>query len=113
MDTRIRWAVIEIEKNLHAPLEVARLAAAVNLSPSRFTYLFRRDIGMSPVRFVRQRRLERAGELLDTTFLTVKEVMAQVGFNDPSHFTRDFRTSHGLGPRAWRQARRHRPAISG
>ena len=109
MDTRIRWAVTEIDKKLDAPLDVRRLAASVNLSASRFAYLFRRDVGMSPARFVRQRRLERARELLESTFLSVKEVMAQVGFSDPSHFTRDFRRWHGLGPRAWRQTRRHRP----
>jgi AraC family transcriptional regulator of arabinose operon len=109
MDARITWALGEIDRRLAEPLEVAVLAAAVNLSPSRFAYLFRRDVGMSPARFVRFRRLDRARELLESTFLSVKEVMVTVGFNDPSHFTRDFRAHHGLAPRAWRQARRARP----
>lgn len=109
MDARITWAVSQIDQRLEAPLDVAELAAAVNLSPSRFAYLFRRDMGTSPARFVRQRRLDRARELLETTFLSVKEVMVAVGFSDASHFTRNFRQHHGLAPRAWRQTRRTRP----
>jgi AraC family transcriptional regulator of arabinose operon len=109
MDRRITWAMSQIDGRMGAELNVADLAASVNLSPSRFAYLFRRDSGTSPARFVRQRRLERARELLETTFLSVKEVMASVGFNDASHFSRDFRREHGLPPRAWRRARRSRP----
>jgi transcriptional regulator GlxA family with amidase domain len=109
MDARITWAVSRIDDQLEAPLDVAGLAAAVNLSPSRFAYLFRREIGTSPARFVKQRRLDRARDLLETTFLSVKEVMASVGFSDASHFTRNFRQHHGLAPREWRQARRVRP----
>jgi AraC-like DNA-binding protein len=33
----------------------------------------------------------------------VREVMAQVGITDPSHFAREFRNAHGLSPRAFRQ----------
>jgi AraC family transcriptional regulator of arabinose operon len=109
MDARITWAVREIERRLGARLDVPDLAASVNLSPSRFAYLFQRDMGTSPARFVRVRRLDRARELLETTFLSVKEVMVEVGLNDASHFTRDFRRQHGLTPRAWRQTRRSRP----
>ena len=109
MDARIAWAVNQIDERLDAPWDVAELASGVNLSPSRFAYLFRREMGMSPARFVKQRRLDRARDLLETTFLSVKEVMVTVGFSDASHFTRNFREHHGLGPRAWRQARRVRP----
>jgi AraC-like DNA-binding protein len=39
----------------------------------------------------------------------VKEVMASVGFNDASHFTRVFREQHGLSPTAWRAANNGAP----
>ena len=50
----------------------------------------------------------RAQLLLARTSLSIKEVMAQVGCNDPSHFGRDFRTFHGLSPYEWRLAAAHR-----
>jgi AraC family transcriptional regulator of arabinose operon len=104
MDRRVAWAVQEIDQQLGAEIDVAALAAAVNLSPSRFAHLFRRDTGLSPARFIIQRRLDRATVLLRSTFLSVKEVMASGGFNDANHFTRVFREQHGLSPTAWRAA---------
>lgn len=98
MDPRIAHAVGRMEEAFDRELLVAELAASVSLSPSRFAYLFRRDTGVSPARYLHTLRMERARLLLERTFLTVKEVMAYVGVNDPSHFSRDFRRYHGMPP---------------
>jgi AraC family transcriptional regulator of arabinose operon len=103
MDGRIAWAIAEMTQRFDRPVTVSQLAAAVNLSPSRFCHLFRDETGLSPGRYLRLVRLERARQLLENTFLSVKEVMAAVGVNDPSHFARDFRNTHGLPPREWRR----------
>ena len=104
-DPRIDWAVAHIEENLDRPLRITELARAANLSTSRFTHLFRQATGDSPARYLRVRRLERARVLIETTFFTIKEVMGKVGFNDPSHFTRDFSRHHGISPSGIRAAR--------
>src|SRR5687767_216815 len=103
MDPRIAHAISRIEQDFDGALTVEALAADVNLSVSRFAHLFRRDTAVSPSRYVRALRMERARVLLERTFLTVKEVMAYVGVNDPSHFTRDFRRHHGVPPTGLRQ----------
>ncbi len=82
------------------------LAAGAHLSSSRFAHLFRQHVGLPPGRYLHTRRIDRASLLLETTFLSIKEVMARVGLNDASHFTREFRRCHGLPPREWRAARR-------
>jgi AraC family transcriptional regulator of arabinose operon len=102
-DPRIDWAVAEIGRRMGDGVTIADLARAVNLSQSRFAHLFREQMGKSPSRYLRQRRLERAKLLLESTFLSIKEVMAAVGCNDPSHFSRDFRLAYGASPRAWRR----------
>jgi AraC-like DNA-binding protein len=112
MDARIRWAMVELERRLQEPVSIAGLARATNLSPSRFTHLFRANAGVSPRSYLRTLRLARARVLIERTFLTVKEVMAQVGFTDPSHFSRDFRRMHGITPRelrgrGWTGCERH------
>jgi AraC-like DNA-binding protein len=99
MDARIAWTLAHMARQLSDPLSVAALAARVNLSPSRFASLFRREVGTSPARYLHASRMLCARTLLERTFLTVKEVMAQVGCNDASHFSRDFRRFHGIGPR--------------
>ena len=47
-------------------------------------------------------RLERAKHLLDTSFLSVKEITHSVGLNDESHFVRDFKKAYGASPTLYR-----------
>jgi transcriptional regulator GlxA family with amidase domain len=103
-DSRINWAIGRMNESLDRPLRVADVARAVNLSPSQFTRLFRGATGTSPARYLQLRRLERARLLLETTFLSVKEVMQMVGVRDPSHFSRDFTRHHGMAPSRLRTA---------
>ncbi len=104
MDPRIAWARVELERRLQEPLSLADLAATTNLSPSRFARLFRAETGMPPARYLQRLRLARAKVLLERTFLTVKQVRTLVGFNDASHFARDFRDEYGMGPSALRRS---------
>jgi transcriptional regulator GlxA family with amidase domain len=90
-DPRIRFVIALMERHRAAPLSIAELARAVNLSPAHLTLLFRREVGQSPARVWRELRLDHARELLQTSFLTVKQVMAASGWNDPSHFCREFK----------------------
>jgi transcriptional regulator GlxA family with amidase domain len=103
MDRRVTWAIQQMERRMAEPLRIADLAVGVNLSVSRFTLIFRDSTGRSPAQHLRHLRLERARLLLETTFLSVKEVRALVGINDASHFTRDFGRAYGASPRMWRE----------
>ena len=105
-DIRVAEAVRLIDQHKKTPLSVPDLARAVNVSPSYLTRLFRQQTGRPPAKFARDARLERAHYLLRTSFLTVKEVMAEVGWNDPSHFCRDFKREFGASPTAVRAAAR-------
>lgn len=102
LDQRVASAIAIMDQQRSQPVSVEELARAVNLSPSYLTRLFHRYVGCAPAHFDRARRLERAYELITSSFLSVKEVMADVGWNDPSHFSRDFRRRFGFSPRALR-----------
>ena len=104
VDPRITATVALMQQRLVQPLPVADLAAAVNLSPSRFNQLFTAQVGAPPAVYLKRLRLRRARLLIERTFLSVKEVMALVGYNDPSHFCRDFRRLHGVSPSVLRSA---------
>src|SRR5215203_2137790 len=103
MNPRIAHVISVMEADIDGCLTVTALAAAVNLSPSRLAVLFRQETGVSPARFLHALRMERARLLLERTFLSVKEVMAFVGVNDPSHFSRDFSRHHGVAPSRLRE----------
>jgi AraC family transcriptional regulator, arabinose operon regulatory protein len=102
LDRRITSTVEHMQQHLGERLAIPELAARVNLSSSRFRDLFRAQIGVGPAQYLQSLRLRRARLLIERTFLTVKEVMALVGYNDPSHFSRDFRRVHGVSPSALR-----------
>src|SRR5438105_15848733 len=103
-DLRIRFVLALMERHRAMPLSVEELARAVNLSPAHLRRLFQRELGRSPARVCRELRLDHARHLLQTSFLTVKEVMAETGWNDPSHFSRELKRRHGNAPRALRGA---------
>ena len=106
MDQRISKVVELMRDNLRQELSLEALAQAVNLSPSRLHNVFKSETGMSPARYLKTLRLEQAKELLEESFLSVKEIRVRVGIGDESHFVRDFRRAYGLSPTQHR-ARHH------
>ena len=107
MDRRIAHVIQHMETTTDAGPRIPELAALVGLSPSRFAHLFRDEVGMPPGRYLHRLRMQRARVLLERTFLSVRDVMIQVGFRDPSHFARDFRRYHGVAPSVLRGRANH------
>ena len=103
MEHRVHKAIALAEESLHKGWSPAKLAALVNLSPSRLHQLFKEETGVPPARYLRSLRMSRARELLETTNLSVKQVMAGVGLTDESHFVRDFKKTCGLTPARYRE----------
>ena len=85
-------------------LDLPRLARIAGLSPSRFHAVFRTAFGMAPSRWLQERRLARARELLAGSDLPVHLVAERSGFNDPFHFSRLFKRRQGMAPIDYREA---------
>lgn len=98
MDQRVRSVIALMEANLHRKLSLRELARSVDLSGSHLRQLFKKETGTSLARYLRELRLQRAKALLETTFLSVKQVAIKVGINDLSHFVRDFEKTYGRSP---------------
>jgi AraC family transcriptional regulator len=82
------------------------LAALVGLSKFHFLRAFKISIGMPPHRYLVDLRIARARDLLESTDLSVTEIAAQVGYNDPGYLARLFRTQVGTTPASFRRERR-------
>jgi len=91
-------------------IEIANIAVCLNLSTSRFRHLFKEELGISPNHYLKIVRLEGAKELLENSFLRVKEITALVGSNDVSHFVRDYKAFFGETPSQTRHRRRSKIA---
>lgn len=85
-------------------LTVEQLASRLHLSTSRLRQLFAQRLGIGPKLYIREVRLGRARNLLENSSLSVKEVMAAVGFGDASHFSRDYKKRFGILPSRDRQS---------
>ena len=88
--------------DVRGELCLAEFARSVNLSVWRLCHIFKSDVGMPPMRYLRLLRMERAKGLLESSFLSVKEIAFQVGLNDESHFVRDFKSTYGFSPALYR-----------
>ena len=84
-----------IEHEFRQILKINKLAVSVNLSDSHFRHLFKRETGTTLAQYVLNKRMNEARNLLDTTYLSVKEVMNLVGICDDSHFAHCFRAKYG------------------
>ena len=104
MDRRIELVISKMETEIASPWDATSLAALVNLSPSRFRHLFKQETGASPAQYLKDFRLRKAEVMLRTTFLSVKQVLKQVGLSSNTHFVNDFRKLHGMTPTAYRRA---------
>jgi AraC family transcriptional regulator of arabinose operon len=102
MDRRIAIVVAKIESE-PGSCEFSELAALVNLSTSRLRHLFKQETGRTPAQYLKTVRLRKAEVLLRTTFLTVKEIVNQLGLTSGSHFVREFRKAHRVSPTAYRK----------
>lgn len=107
MDTRILIVLQYLNENIAEPICLERLAAIANLSPSRFSHLFRSETGNTPAHSLKTLRLEKAKVLLLNTCLTVKQIRSLIGLIDKDHFRRQFKQVYGASPKEYRKRLQH------
>lgn len=103
VDFRIDQLKRYLNYHFNDELSVKEMAVLVNLSPSHLSHLFKHELSVSPRKFLKRIRLSHARGLLEGTFLSVKQIMGLCGYNDASHFVRDFEMLHGQTPRRYRE----------
>jgi AraC-like DNA-binding protein len=102
LDKRVEKIIQMMREDVRGELTLGEFAQSVNLSVWRLCHIFKSDVGMPPIRYLRLLRMERAKDLLESSFLSVKEIAFQVGLNDESHFVRDFKSTYGFSPALYR-----------
>src|SRR4051794_15585911 len=98
MEPRVQRVIDLMTASLKREIPLNELARSVNLSVFRLHHLFKAEAGTSPIQYLKAQRLLKARELLETTFLNLKQVMNETGFRDRSHFARDFKKEFSLPP---------------
>jgi AraC-like DNA-binding protein len=99
---KIEQSIAYMLQHLDEPLQVATLAAQANISVSHFFALFKRQIGCTPIDYFIRLRMQHARRLLDETVMSVKEVAATLGYDDPFYFSRIFKSVNHVAPSEYR-----------
>jgi len=102
VNPKVRIAVLFVESNFHRDIYVAEITDLVRLSRSRFSDLFKSELGKPFIQYLKKARMEKARKLLETTFEPIKSIAVNVGYSDPSHFERYFKESYDLTPSQYR-----------
>lgn len=104
---RFERVFAHIRDHLHTPLTLAELAERVDLNPTYFSNLFRKLMGITPIRYINKRRVEEVQIRLLTTDETLRQIAEAVGFTDEYYLSRVFKRQVGLSPSHYRQQNLH------
>jgi AraC-like DNA-binding protein len=91
IDTHFSW--------IHSPIDVAEQC---DIDVRYMSSLFKKHCHISPSQYIMGLKLNKAANLLLTTDDKIKEIAGQVGFENPYHFSKNFKLFHGFSPKIYR-----------
>ncbi len=102
-NSRLAYVVRYIRSHLHENLDVDMLSRKACLSISHFHRVFKEELGISPVEFIKNERIKLAASLLQNPDTSIKEVYLRCGFESRSYFNRVFKRHKLATPGAYQQ----------
>ena len=100
---RIKQMLRYIDQNYAEALTAPAIAASAMISESECLRCFRSTIGIPPIQYLKQYRVQKAAELIASTDRKIADIAASCGFPDTSYFTRSFREIKGVTPGEYRR----------
>ncbi len=88
-----------IHKNLYKPCRVKEVAEYTGLHPAYLSSLFKSEVGMDMSRYIRDKKLEEAKDLLVQSTYTVTEIAEMLGFCDVAYFSNQYKKMFGISPK--------------
>ncbi|MFG2408182.1 GlxA family transcriptional regulator [Streptomyces brevispora] len=93
------WALGRLER----PILLRDMAQQESMSVRTFTRRFREEVGISPVQWLTQQRVERARQLLESTDLSIDQVARDAGFGTPTSLRQHLQAALGVSPTMYRR----------
>ncbi len=97
----VNRAVEYIKQNLNKKLTISEVASFVAMSESRFSFVFRQEMGTSFPEYINSLKVEKAKEMISARNTSFTEIATQLSFYDQSYFTKTFKKHVGLTPKQY------------
>ncbi len=95
--------IIHLNRHYADSWTVADMADFCNMSEDYFAHIFKKRMGVSPMRFLNNLRIDRAKDFLLTDTMNIATIASLVGFDDQLYFSRVFKKFTGYSPKAYYQ----------
>ncbi len=99
----IHLAVTYIKEHLNEDLTVKKTARILGVNANYLSAQFHESMGLTFIGFIHRERTKQAAALLKHTNLQIQQIASIVGYNNTSHFARQFQRFQGTSPRHYRQ----------
>lgn len=103
LDPRLKRALEFIDQHYGSDLAVEQVAQEAFLSPSRFSHLFKDEMGLPLVEYLTKVRMQNARKILKDPKKSIAQVAQEVGYTDQSYFTKVFKKTEGMTPKSFRR----------
>ncbi len=91
-----------INTNYNKKITLQELAKKSGYSKSRFSHIFSKATGTTPIQYQNDIRLKISCEMLSSTKYTIADVAFSCGFNDPLYYSRIFKKKYNITPTQYR-----------
>lgn len=83
------------------PVTIQTVAKNLQMSESNFSHAFKKQMGLSPQKYLHKLKMDKAVQLLKSQNVT--DVALDLGYENPSHFIRLFKETYGLTPKQYQK----------
>jgi len=91
-----------MEENYLSDVNLTALSRLTHMNAYHFIHVFKRETGVSPIRYLIRYRMEVAKQYLETTRLPMVEIAEKVGYKSETYFQNLFKKTTGISPGLYR-----------
>lgn len=107
-DGVVNAAIHYMKENVERHLTLQDVLDYVGYSSTRFSALFKKETGSSPLAYFNRLKIEYACQMLKTTDMHINQICYKVGIEDSLYFSRMFSKAMGMSPSEYRERHAHR-----
>jgi AraC-like DNA-binding protein len=103
LDQRILKSLHHIHTNINKPINIEELASLCFLTKDHLIRLFTKNMGCTPGKYINQKKIEKAQQLMLIKDVSIKDLAYNLGFENISYFNRLFKKMTGVNPGSYKK----------